>query len=221
MDTKLYLADVRPLTDEVLFMRLLPCVSDARRAKVTAFRHEGARRLSLGAGLLLRFALRAEGLAAVEPCLTEYGKPFFSDVPDFHFNLSHSGDFVLCAVSPTPVGCDIEQPRQYDPALARRFFHPDERALLFSLPEEQQPEAFYRLWTCKESFMKAVGLGFNLPLSDFAVDLGEPPTLTQGVDGRPWRLRSFRLSEYFGALCGLAGVADAPILSVDLSEVKA
>ena len=69
--------------------------------------------------------------------------------------------------------------------------------------------------------MKAVGLGFNLPLSDFAVDLGEPPTLTQSVDARPWRLRSFRWGDYSGALCGLAGVADAPILSVDLSEVKA
>ena len=66
MDTKLYLADVRPLADEALFMRLLPCVSDARRAKVTAFKHEGARRLSLGAGLLLRFALRSEGLSAGE-----------------------------------------------------------------------------------------------------------------------------------------------------------
>ena len=220
MDTKLYLADVRPLADEALFMRLLPCVSDARRAKVTAFRHEGARRLSLGAGLLLRFALHAEGLSAVEPCLTEYGKPFFSELPDFHFNLSHSGDFVLCAVSPTPVGCDIEQPRQYDPALARRFFHSDERALLFSLPEEQQPAAFYRLWTCKESFMKAVGLGFNLPLSDFAVDLGEPPTLTQSVDARPWRLRSFRWGDYSGALCGIAGVDGAPVLSVDLCEAN-
>ena len=221
MDTKLYLADVRPLTDGALFSKLLPTVSAARQAKVAAFKNEAARRLSLGAGLLLRFALREEGLTAGEPALSEYGKPFFPALPDFHFSLSHSGERVLCAVSPSPVGCDIEEPRRYDPALARRFFHPDESALLFSLPEADQPEAFYRLWTCKESFMKAVGLGLNLPLSDFAVGLTDPPTLTQSVDARPWRLRSLRLGGYPAALCGLSGVDGAPILTVDLSEVKA
>ena len=221
MDTKLYLADVRPLTDGALFSKLLPTVSEARRAKVAAFKNETARRLSLGAGLLLRFALREEGLTAGEPALTAYGKPFFPALPDFHFSLSHSGERVLCAVSPFPVGCDIEEPRRYDPALARRFFHPDESALLFSLPEAEQPAAFYRLWTCKESFMKAVGLGLSLPLSDFAVNLADPPTLTQDVDAQPWRLRSFCSGDYFCALCGLSGVDGALILTVDLSEVKA
>ncbi len=207
--------------DAALFSKLLPTVSDARQAKVAAFKKPAAQRLSLGAGLLLRFALCEEGLSAGEPCLTEYGKPFFSELPDVHFNLSHSGDLVLCALSPSPVGCDIEKPCHYDPALARRFFHPDEITRLFSLPEDERPEAFYRLWTCKESFMKAVGLGFNLPLSDFAVRPGEPPTLTQDVDARPWRLRSFRAGEYFGALCGLSDVYDAPLIHLDLSEVKA
>lgn len=221
MDTKLYLADVRPLTDGALFSKLLPTVSAARQAKVAAFKNEAARRLSLGAGLLLRFALQEAGLTAGEPALTACGKPFFPALPDFHFSLSHSGERVLCAVSSSPIGCDIEQPRRYDPALARRFFHPDESALLFSLPEAEQPAAFFRLWTCKESFMKAIGLGLSLPLSDFAVCLGDPPTLTQNVDARPWRLRSFCSGDYFCALCALSDVDGAPILTVDLSEVKA
>ena len=220
MDTKLYLADVRELADEALFARLLPHVSAARQRKIEAFRHAPSRRLSLGAGLLLNEALRREGLSAGEPCLTEYGKPFFPALPDFHFSLSHSGERVLCAVSASPVGCDIEEAKRYDPAIAQRFFHPDESALLFSLPEEEQTEAFYRLWTCKESFIKAIGLGLSLPLSDFAVGLTEPPTLTQGADARPWQLRSFRAGEYLCALCGLAGIADAPIIHVDVSEVK-
>ena len=221
MDTKLYLADVRPLADETLYSRLLPTVSGARQAKVAAFKNEAARRLSLGAGLLLRAALREEGLTAGEPSLTPYGKPFFPDLPAFHFSLSHSGDFVLCAVSHSPVGCDIEEPRRYDPEIVTRFFHPDEAALLLSLPEEQRPAAFYRLWTCKESFLKAIGLGFNLPLSDFAVSLSEPPTLTQDVDPRPWQLRSFRAGEYFGALCGLSCVDAALLIHLDFSGVKA
>ena len=69
--------------------------------------------------------------------------------------------------------------------------------------------------------MKAVGLGLSLPLSDFAVNLADPPTLTQDVDAQPWRLRSFCLGDYFCALCALSDVDDAPIRTVDLSEVKA
>ena len=219
MRTKLYLASTEALRDEARFARLLETVPDTRREKVLAFRPDSARRLSLGAGLLLNFALAAEGLEADEIRVTEYGKPYLPALPDFHFSLSHSGERVLCAVSGKSVGCDIEAPGRYDPKIAKRFFHPSESAWLFSLPEAEQPAAFLRLWTCKESYIKALGRGLSQPLDSFAVQL-EPVGLAQAADERPWQLRSFRDGDCACALCGLEGVEDAPVQHVDFSEVS-
>ena len=218
MRTRLYIASSDPLMDAARFERLALAIPEARREKLAAFRHEGARCLSLAASLLLVRALSDEGLEAGEIALTEYGKPCLPQLPDFHFSLSHSGNMALCAVSDEEVGCDIELPRGYDPAIARRFFHPAEQEWLFSHPEAEQSGAFFRLWTCKESFVKALGLGLSLGLDSFAVIPGEPVQLTQGVDPRPWQLRSLRDGECFLALCGLTGIADAPLVYVDFWE---
>ena len=218
MRTRLYIASSDPLTNSARFDRLALTIPEARREKLAAYRNEGARRLSLAASLLLVRALQDKGLHVDKIALSEYGKPYLPQLPDFHFSLSHSGNMALCAVSDEEVGCDIELPRGYDPAIARRFFHPAEQEWLFSHPEAEQSDAFFRLWTCKESFVKALGLGLSLGLDSFAVIPGEPVQLTQGVDPRPWQLRSLRDRESFLALCGLTGIAEAPLVYVDFWE---
>ena len=219
MRTKLYIASTDALTDNVRFDRLAGTIPEARREKLAAFRHAGARRLSLAASLLLVRALRDEGLHADEIAVTEYGKPYLPELPDFHFSLSHSEKLALCAVSGEEIGCDIELPRGFDPAIAKRFFHPAEKDWLFSHPQNEQCDAFFRLWTCKESFIKALGLGLSLPLDSFSVIPGETVHLTQAVDPRPWRIWSLRNGESFLALCGLKGIEDAPLIQVDWGGV--
>ena len=221
MHTKLYIASSEPLKDSARFERLAQTIPEARREKLRAFRHDGAKCLSLAASLLLVRALNEEGVKISEIAVTEYGKPYLPELPDFHFSLSHSENTALCAVSSEEIGCDIEVPRGFDPKIARRFFHKTECDWLFSHLEQDQSDAFYRLWTCKESFIKALGLGLSLELDSFAVIPGETVRLTQSVDARPWRMRSLKDGESFIALCGLDGVADAPFARVDLSEVDA
>ena len=218
MRTKLYIASSDPLMDAARFERLAAAIPEARREKLAAFRHAGAQRLSLAASLLLMRALHDEGLGTDEIALTECGKPCLPQLPDFHFSLSHSGNMALCAVSDEEVGCDIELPRGFDPNLARRFFHPAEQEWLFSQPEAEQSTGFFRLWTCKESFMKALGLGLSLPLDSFAVIPEEEIQLTQRADPRRWQMRSLRDGESFLAMCGLTGIADAPLVYVDFWE---
>ena len=220
MRTKLYIASSEPLKDSARFERLAQTIPEERREKLKAFRHDGARRLSLAASLLLMHALQDEGLSAGEIAVTAYGKPYLPQQPDFHFSLSHSGNMALCAVSNEEVGCDIEIPHGFDPKIARRFFHKTECDWLFAQPEQAQSNAFYRLWTCKESFIKAIGLGLSQELDSFAVIPGERVKLTQNVDARPWRLCSFKDGESFIALCGQTGVADAPLVRVDFNEVN-
>lgn len=219
--TTLYLASVRPLEDGALARRLTPLLPAGRREKAARFRDGAARRLSLGAGLLLALALKAEGLPVSDTRETALGKPWLPAQPDFHFSLSHSGEMALCAVSERELGCDIERLRRYDPAIARRFFHPEERAWLFSLPEAEQPDAFLRLWTLKESYLKATGQGLSLPLDAFAVSAGEPPALILAADARPWRLRSLREGDYRLALCAEDADGDVPLRRVDFAEVGA
>ena len=205
METRLALASVEALRDPELFARGLASVSEQRREKIARLRAEGARRLSLGAALLLdRLLLDADLPPAGAFAFGEQGKPYLPDRPGVHFSLSHSGNWVLCALSEAELGCDVEGPRRCDLALARRFFHPDETDRLFSLPQREQDAAFVRLWTLKESYVKAVGLGLSLPLDAFRIlPEGEGFALTAPGDARPWTLRSFAAEDCFCAVCAV------------------
>jgi len=103
----------------------------------------------------------------------EYGKPAL-DGRKLEFNLSHSGDFALIAVTwEQKVGVDVERIRSdiEIESMARRFFSSNEVAELMSLPLEQRKVAFFNCWTRKEAYIKAQGLGLSMPLQDFDVSL--------------------------------------------------
>ncbi|MBI5657071.1 MAG: 4'-phosphopantetheinyl transferase superfamily protein [Geobacter sp.] len=114
----------------------------------------------------------------------EHGKPLLnaSPQPPLQFNLSHSGEHALVAVTMhAAIGIDIEQLRSGRPLLklAERFFSARESAELRSLPEQLQEDAFYACWTRKEAYLKAIGTGLATPLNAFDVTLlpGMPPAL--------------------------------------------
>ena len=90
----------------------------------------------------------------------------------FKFNLSHSGEYALLAVTPgLEVGIDIEQfrPDFGTQEIAERFFSAEEAGILCALPEEEKVEAFFKCWTRKEAFVKALGGGLSIPLDSFDV----------------------------------------------------
>ena len=84
----------------------------------------------------------------------ENGKPW-TNLP-LHFNCSHSGGFVVCAVGEREVGVDLEQIRPVHPRLERALTAA-ERQWLTSLPQAERDEGFFRLWTLKESWIKCRG----------------------------------------------------------------
>lgn len=91
------------------------------------------------------------------------GKPYFRDLP-FYFNLSHSGDYVLCVISSEEIGADIQQHCGKNvERLARRFFSEREAAALEQAGEEQEKRErlFYRLWARKEAYGKLTGKGIT------------------------------------------------------------
>jgi 4'-phosphopantetheinyl transferase len=146
-------------------------VSAERRHKYERYRIPADAVRSLFAELVVRRIVTERcGLSndAINFCVNAYGKPQLAQPAGFHFNVSHSGDWVVCAASEVPVGVDIEQINPIDLEVSRRFFSPLEHAQLMELPEERRLERFYELWTLKESFVKAVGMGLSMPLDSFA-----------------------------------------------------
>lgn len=147
----------------------------------------------------------------------ERGKPALAQAnPGPAFNVSHSGDQILIAVSNcATVGVDIEYERESVDILklARRYFCPEEIEALESVNKQDQRNAFFDCWTRKESYMKAVGDGFRIPLKSFCVSLrpADDPAL-QYVDGQPaeaarWTIRAVHAGENYRA----SVVAPSPI----------
>ena len=190
-----YTADCTALESETLFRRYYERMPAWRKVKIDRLRFGKDKRLSLGAGVLLDRALRDAGIT--EPGETvafgENGKPAFPACPDVRFNLSHAGTKVMAAVAPFEVGCDVERIGAGELSVAERFFAPEETAFIRNLPtKEEQETLFCRIWTLKESFMKATGLGFSLPLGDFAVDVtADPIRIRRFADGHTYRFREW------------------------------
>ena len=108
---------------------------------------------------LLALALfRMTGSRALpEICRTSAGKPFFPSRPDLHFNWSHSGPWLLCALSGHPVGIDIEVVRPRRPSLPAYALTEPDWAEYVRLGGDWP--AFYTLWTRKEAWCKYTGDG--------------------------------------------------------------
>jgi 4'-phosphopantetheinyl transferase len=110
---------------------------------------------------------------ALRFAIGERGKPRLIDPPiDVRFNLAHSGERALVAVAVgREVGVDIEQSREIDDllAVAATVFSPNEQTELRRMPKAEQHEVFFRIWTRKESFIKARGDGIHFPLAGFDV----------------------------------------------------
>lgn len=115
---------------------------------------------------LLAYAVRQHwGLNQLPPIArTEGGKPYFPTHPQYHFNLSHSGCFALCALDDQPVGADIEVIRPHHPKLAQRICAEDE--LNWLAEQTDKTTALCQLWTDKEALVKYHGTGLTVPLRE-------------------------------------------------------
>lgn len=158
--------------DEATLGRLRGWLTDEERARADRFHFPRDRRRFTVARATLR-ALLTERLDAGEPEklsieTDENGKPFVPTGDGLHFNLAHSGEVALYAFSRHgEVGVDFEDLAHRDRVadLASAIACPEERAWLDAA--EDVPLALLRLWTAKEAFLKALGVGLGI----------EPPRL--------------------------------------------
>lgn len=93
------------------------------------------------------------------------GKPSLADFPHVHYNLTHADGIAACIVSKNHCGIDAEKIRSYRENVVRRVFSDAEKAMFESAPQEQRNRLFFRLWTLKESYVKAIGIGVSYPMN--------------------------------------------------------
>lgn len=134
-------------------------------------RHEDKLRCIAADALLRRAAKRTAGRTDFSVLRESGGKPYVAEMPDFHYNISHSGRWVVIAYGSSPVGIDVQSIREdvRDDALARRWFTPEEQADLLSTPEDSRRQRFFEIWTGKESYLKYLGTGLQQGLDSFSV----------------------------------------------------
>lgn len=145
--------------------RLGPKASENRQARAARFHFRMDALRCLAAEALLRHALGRQHQVPAAQCRLATGaegKPYLLDHPDLHFNLSHSGPWVLCALHGAPVGIDVEAVPDQDLLPAPSILAPEELQLLAHLAPRDARDFFYRVWTLKESLLKALGTGLSL-----------------------------------------------------------
>ena len=165
MDMNVYLGNINEYSIE----NLKPLVSSDRYTAAMRFRFDEDKKRTLLAHALLAYAVRQNHPDMVLPLSTqadEYGKPHLyinKGQDEIHFSLSHSGDHSVCVLADSPVGIDIEKSGDNKEDIASRFFHKEDLKYI------NDSESFFRIWTLKESYIKAVGLGMRIPLDSFCI----------------------------------------------------
>lgn len=184
---KLYICSIEELSDAASYDAASLKIDLYRKEKLDGIKGEKDRRRSLCAGLLLNYAVaeykgRQEhgmpgGLEIIEVNVqellrtqkqeydykqTENSKPYISDMSDFHFSISHSGDYALCAWDFREIGADLQcMDREIRNSTARKLLTEKEYKIYAGLSEQEQKKEFYRVWTIKESFCKLTGKGLS------------------------------------------------------------
>lgn len=151
------------------YLPYLEFVSKEKRKRLSRFVRKDDFIRSLASDLLVRVLIVNRlnlSNKEIRFTLNDFGKPYL-DGGRIEFNVSHSGEWVVAAVSQFPVGIDVEQIQPVKLDIARRFFSEQEYSDLLAKKGEEQNHYFFDLWTLKESYVKACGQGLSIPLNSF------------------------------------------------------
>lgn len=189
--------------------RIAEALSEREIRRAERFRVALHRRRWSTAQLALRSILGSyldRPAGAVDFAYGPHGKPGLDRedaLPDLRFNLTHSDDLALVAVTlGREIGIDLERARGDRPVvdLARRWFAPEESTAVLELPADERAAGFFACWTRKEAVIKAEGLTVPAALKRFTVPVGplDGAVVTQGPE-RTWSLASLDVDAGFAA----------------------
>ena len=194
MSVKLYISKI----PEELDISFLSQLSEYRKNKLSKASNDKLIRQSIAGELLLEKALEGLYSRPLPLELSDNAKPYIIG-SKLHFNLSHSGEYVACAVCSEELGLDIQLERNCDLKLAKRYFTDEEYKYLVN-----NPHAFTEIWVKKESRLKALGTGLKAGLDSFS------------VFDKAWEYHYCRIGDLHIAVC----VPNLESYKVDIIEIK-
>jgi 4'-phosphopantetheinyl transferase len=199
---------------------LADILSKDERERAARFHFErDARRFTVGRAALRMILGRYLNLAAAKIAFnySQYQKPELAvGAGKLQFNLSNSNEIAICGVRLNhAIGIDIEYHRPINyREIGERFFSAREQAVFRQVAEHQQQAAFYRCWTRKEAFIKAIGEGLSKPLDSFDVTLAvDEPARFLNIDNDPaetarWSLYEIDVEKEYTAALATDGRAE-------------
>ena len=189
-------------------------VSKNRQEKIDFYRFDKDKKLSCGAYLLLKKLLAEKNITNPIFKTEKYCKVYISNHENIHFNLSHSGKIVLCAISDMEVGADVEYiDREIDLNIAKHYFYNREYENIMNA--KNRPEEFFKYWVLKESYMKYTGLGMNLKLNSFEIIIEDKIRLKN--DNSNLKFSLFDIEDYKIGIASHYDVSD--LIEVNVFEL--
>jgi len=191
---KVFLFDDFNSLDESFIENNLMLMPDERQQRYHKFRQVKDKKLCVIAYALLCFGLKQ--LYGIEGRLefqyNQYGKPYIKEYPNIFFSISHTDGLALCAISDAEIGADCEKIGNYDDGVAKMISSTNEYEYLNKTNDKNR--MFFKLWTLKESYIKAIGMGLSMPLNSFEFELD---TSTNNYTLKEYNLKNITYKDFY------------------------
>ena len=157
---KIYICKVSQLFQQYTGQEIYEQIPQERRRSARACKNEADRRRSLAVSFLLGQCMRACRIPSdARIAYTKSGKLYFPDLDRFYVNLSHAGDYAVCAYDKEEIGVDVEAVRTYQERVAARLATDPEKQYFDRCTDKERDIAFSKWWTKKECAVKLTGMG--------------------------------------------------------------
>lgn len=207
------------ITEQEIQKYLIKIPTD-RQEKVKKFLTKKDAIQSLCSSLLLKYVVQKE-LTGCDIVISynQNGKPYFDEFPEFHFNISHSYNWIICVTDNIQVGVDIEKIKEIDLEIAKEFFTATEYTNIKKRPFLQQLPCFYEYWTMKEAYLKNIGKGLSIPLNSFTISEENGKYITIDKYQNIYFFNQLYLdNEYKLSICSEKNVLEPKIQFVNFKE---
>ncbi|PHV70433.1 hypothetical protein CS063_10070 [Sporanaerobium hydrogeniformans] len=145
----------------------------AKRKRLVRLRKKEDQLRLLAGDLLMQYGLYQEfGLEPkqLEIVYNTYGKPYISGYKYCYFNISHSHEWVVCAIDKSEMGIDIEKVEEIDLDMIKIICNQEEYKIFYSKRISNYQAKLYEMWTIKESYTKGLGRGLSIPFSQININ---------------------------------------------------
>jgi len=218
----IYAVDINQEVSSSQYHQMLSLIPDEKRQRIDRFHFKKDTLCSLYGDILIRY-ISSDILKIDNQDIyiqeNRYGKPYLKDLP-LHFNLSHSGHWVIAAISNDIVGVDIEKINDIDLNIAERFFTNNECLQIFGSDSNSRQAQFFSIWTLKESYIKFLGTGLSTPLNSFEFTV-RPGSISLSDSNQSVipRFKQYDFDhDYMLSVCTLSDTLPAAVGSINIGD---